>query len=308
MASDNTAPLVSVVIPTHNRAPLIVRAVESCLAQQGVGRIEVIVVDDCSDDDTAELVCGIDDDRVRYLRLDSNQGGAAARNAGIEQAAGRYLALLDSDDTWKPDKLQRQIARLEQSEAPDRTVIHTQVRVCRETGVEIQPRRGKGEGESIADYLFVGDGHMQTSSLLMSTALARRTGFDPALRKHQDYDFCLRLEQQDARFCLLAEPLVDWLHDERPDRITRRYGVEASEHFLATRRDLLGSAAASAFWVRMIFLGRLRQAPLQAMIRLLSTIVRGGLPLGWYWRWLRTGVGKRLRPIDAAEAAKGAGT
>lgn len=288
-------PLVSVVIPTHNRAGLITRAVDSVLGQAGVEDLEVIVVDDGSADETAEVVGAIADTRVKLLRLEQNQGGAAARNAGIGIARGRYLALLDSDDYWHPDKLRKQVSHLRASGGQADLVVHTQVRVRRPDCVEIQPRRAKAPGESVGEYLFVSDGHMQTSSLLMPMSLARRALFDPTLRKHQDYDFCLRLEQQGAVFSLLEEPLVDWIHDDRPDRITRRYGTEASEHFLATRRERLGVSASSAFWVQMVFLGQLRANPLAAIGRFLVTAWRGGLPPAWYWRWFVTGAGRRLR-------------
>ncbi|MEW8584550.1 MAG: glycosyltransferase family A protein, partial [Candidatus Thiodiazotropha sp.] len=100
---------VSVVIPTHNRAHTLPRALDSVLAQSHQP-LEIIVVDDGSDDETAELMedhYGCCD----YLRQ-ANQGVSSARNLGIEKARGEWIALLDSDDRWLPNKLQLQLEAL----------------------------------------------------------------------------------------------------------------------------------------------------------------------------------------------------
>ena len=102
------APEVSVVVPTHDRSRLLALTLRSILGQRGVD-LEVIVVDDGSTDDTAEVVAGLGDDRVRLLRHDTPQGVAAARNYGIAEAAGGWLAFCDDDDLWAPDKLARQL-------------------------------------------------------------------------------------------------------------------------------------------------------------------------------------------------------
>src|SRR5215218_7102231 len=96
-----TEPAVSVVIPTYNRAPLLGRSIRSVLAQC-YEDFEVIVVDDGSTDDTAEVVAGFRDARVSYVRLARNTGAGAARNVGIRLARGGFLAFQDSDDEWMP--------------------------------------------------------------------------------------------------------------------------------------------------------------------------------------------------------------
>jgi glycosyltransferase involved in cell wall biosynthesis len=99
--------LVSVIIPTFNRARILGRAMESVLAQSQ-GDLELIVVDDGSTDGTADLLSTIGDRRVRTLRQE-NMGVSGARNAGLAAARGVLLALLDSDDHWHPEKLARQV-------------------------------------------------------------------------------------------------------------------------------------------------------------------------------------------------------
>ena len=113
-------PLVSVVIPAYNSGRTIRATVESAL-DQTVGDLEVIVVDDGSQDETVPVVKAIEDPRVRLVRL-PNGGAAAARNTGILEARGRWVALLDSDDLWVPDKLERQLLVLD----ADPTVLAVQ--------------------------------------------------------------------------------------------------------------------------------------------------------------------------------------
>ncbi|MBX3012079.1 MAG: glycosyltransferase [Caldilineaceae bacterium] len=108
-------PLVSVIIPTYNRADLIQKTLDSVLAQT-YPQIELIVVDDGSTDNTEQVVGEYDNGSVQYIRK-ANGGEASARNWGIRAAKGKYIACLDSDDLWQPLKLAHQVAALEQSQA-----------------------------------------------------------------------------------------------------------------------------------------------------------------------------------------------
>ena len=103
---------VSVIIPAYNAASLIGRCIDSVLSQFGVDDVAVIVVDDGSTDETSGLVRGIDDPRITILRQE-NQGPAAARNRGLEEAAGDYVAFLDADDYWKPEFLSETVGFLQ---------------------------------------------------------------------------------------------------------------------------------------------------------------------------------------------------
>lgn len=109
MHSEKSAmPLVSVIIPTFNRAHLLGDAISSVL-QQTYQKIEIIVIDDGSTDNTAELIGQYQDSRIRYIRQD-NAGVATARNRGISASQGEYIAFLDSDDMYKPDCIEKKIA------------------------------------------------------------------------------------------------------------------------------------------------------------------------------------------------------
>lgn len=107
-----TTPLLSVVIPTWNRARLVCEAVESALSQR-TGQVEVIVVDDGSTDDTANILTRNFDSRIHLLRLPHRRGVGAARNTGVRAASGELLAFLDSDDLWLPGKLDAELRVLE---------------------------------------------------------------------------------------------------------------------------------------------------------------------------------------------------
>lgn len=109
-------PDVSFVIAAYNAERSIARAVESARAQQGV-TLEVVVVDDCSNDRTVEVARSFSSDQVRIVELEKNRGPGGARNAGLEAARGRWIAVLDSDDAVYPDRLARMISRAERSGA-----------------------------------------------------------------------------------------------------------------------------------------------------------------------------------------------
>lgn len=110
-SSPHAEPLVSVILPTHNRADLLPRAIRSVLGQT-YRNLELFVVDDASTDDTPAVVRGIADPRLRYLRLEKNSRAAAARNVGIKASRGELLAFQDDDDEWLPQKIERQVAAM----------------------------------------------------------------------------------------------------------------------------------------------------------------------------------------------------
>jgi glycosyltransferase involved in cell wall biosynthesis len=206
---------VSVVIPSYNRAHLLPRALESVLAQSRPAD-EIIVVDDGSTDETAQLVA----DRypgVRYLHQD-NRGVSAARNRGIAAATGNWIALLDSDDSWLPRKLERQLAALE---ADPHLLCHTE---------EIWIRRGKRvnqmkKHEKAGGHIFLRCLPLcviSPSSALLAKSLLDEVGlFDESLPACEDYDLWLRVC---ARYPVLylPEPLIT-KYGGHEDQLSRRY-------------------------------------------------------------------------------------
>lgn len=181
-------PLISVIIPTYNRAAWLKEAIDSVLSQTAQ-RIELMIVDDGSTDHTHEWTAGYGE-QLHYLYQD-NQGVSSARNLGIRSSHGKYIALLDSDDLWLPDKLTRQIAIMEQQ--PDVQLCHTE---------EIWIRRGvrvnsKKKHQKYGGYIFpycLPLCVISPSSVMVRRTLFDEVGyFDETLPACEDYDLWLRI-------------------------------------------------------------------------------------------------------------------
>lgn len=107
---------VSIIMPSYNTGRFISETIESVLAQS-YSNWELIIVDDCSTDDTDEVVGQyVTDERIRYIKNDTNSGAAVSRNRALREARGKWIAFLDSDDLWEPDKLKKQIAFMEKND------------------------------------------------------------------------------------------------------------------------------------------------------------------------------------------------
>lgn len=181
------APKVSVVIPTYNRADNVERAVKSALAQEGTP-LEVIVVDDGSTDDTPARFAN-PPQGVRYIRK-PNGGASSARNAGLRRAQGEWIALLDSDDEWTPDKLKVQLDAMgaEYVAAASRHV-HVNADGSRETKPEVLPGRDNHLFRDLYENLS-----LKTSSLVFRRHLLAKVGyFNEHFPISNDWDFFLRL-------------------------------------------------------------------------------------------------------------------
>jgi glycosyltransferase involved in cell wall biosynthesis len=199
-------PEVSVVLPTRDRAHLVGRAIRSVLAQTARD-LELIVVDDASTDGTAVVVAAFADRRIRALRLDAHGGHGRSRNAGLQAAAGEWVAFLDSDDEWRPEKLESQLRRARETEA---TVVYCGHRlVLHGPG---GPDRGKAssfpEGSVLVDLLRGWD--PPTSAFTVKRAVLDQVGgFDEQLACSNDWDLWLRLAVAGHRFAAVPAVLVD---------------------------------------------------------------------------------------------------
>lgn len=183
-----TRPSVSVVVPTFNRAELVQRALRSVVAQTRPAE-QVIVVDDGSTDDTGRLVQQ-NFGAVDYLAQE-NRGVSAARNRGIEVATGEWIALLDSDDEWLPQKLERQFEYLEQE--PAHRVCHTdEIWIRRGRRVNPRLKHAKQGGWIFRHCLPLCA--ISPSSVLIHRSVFDEVGlFDETLPACEDYDLWLRI-------------------------------------------------------------------------------------------------------------------
>jgi glycosyltransferase involved in cell wall biosynthesis len=216
IARDRT---VSVVIPTKDRRELLMQALACALGQRSID-LEVVVVDDGSSDGSGDAVVASDDDRVRLIRHDAPRGVAIARNAGARAAAGAWLAFLDDDDLWAPDKLARQVG------AATETGTHW----AYAGAVEIDDRgeviRGTpppAPATLVSQLKWINPMPAGSSNVLVETEAFRNVdGFDERLRHLADWDLWLRLAGATGTPASVPEPFVAYrLHASQATLDTR---------------------------------------------------------------------------------------
>jgi glycosyltransferase involved in cell wall biosynthesis len=207
-------PKVSVIIPTYNSARYLGDAVDSVLAQSFTD-FEVLVIDDGSTDDTASLMCQYSSP-VRYIRQE-NGGVSRARNRGIDESSGRYVAFLDADDTWHRNKLERQLSALDQN--CDYQACYSAFTIGDNDLSPLETRRSKRCGSTIEDLLLRGNVVGTPSTVLCDRSLFKVTGgFDPETSQCADWDMWVRLASQ-TNFLYLDESLVTYRqHDANMSR------------------------------------------------------------------------------------------
>ena len=193
--SQSANPKVSVIIPTYNRADLLPRAVNSVLAQT-YQDYEILIVDDCSSDDTQQAIAAFDDPRIRPFRHDRNRRAAAARNMGIAEARGEYIAFLDDDDEWLPTKLGGQVVLLDSSLANVGLVYGWMDRMEDSTGRLIPSYRNTIEGDIFEDSLALNIPGGTIVLLVRSTVAREVGGFEESLTRFDDADFICRVTQR----------------------------------------------------------------------------------------------------------------
>lgn len=202
--------LVSVIVPTIRRPGLIRRAIDSVRAQT-LGDLEIIVVIDGPDPATAAVLDTMDEPRLRVLQNPSPLGPGGVRNAGAAIATGEWLAFLDDDDEWLPDKLERQLAG---RTAADAVLVTCRCRVENADGAHIWPRRLYDARQSVDEYLFGrksamrGDVYFATPTFLLPAWLFARTRFGET-RYDEDTTLLLRVTKKcGGRIDMLPEALV----------------------------------------------------------------------------------------------------
>ena len=188
--------LVSVIIPTYNRGYIIERAIES-VQNQTYNELEIIIVDDGSTDNTEEIVSRISDSRIRYLKNPINKGVSHTRNLGIAAATGAYIAFQDSDDIWKPEKLQKQMECMKQGnygmvycaferEFFDGTVVYYP---SKEMPME------EKQGEIVLSLLK--KNLVSTQTMLIKKEVILQVGlFNEGMSNLEDYELALRIAKR----------------------------------------------------------------------------------------------------------------
>ena len=211
-----SAPFFSVVIPVYNRAGVLQRALASVLAQSDQG-FEIIVIDDGSIDHPERTVGEIGDPRIQFFRQ-KNRGGGAARNAGIDNARGQFIAFLDSDDEFLPRHLETMKRLLGGTK---NTIGYAPMIVDRGLGrTLIKPPRAIKPGEHMATYLLCDRGFVPTTTIVVEAAMAKRVRYDETLPFAQDTDFAIRLYLAGCNFVMAGEPGAHCSDVHDPTRIS----------------------------------------------------------------------------------------
>lgn len=200
--SPSSAPLVSVIMPSHNSTAHIAQAVDSIVAQT-MTDWELCITDDASTDETVAYLQGRygHDDRIHIMALTQNGGAAIARNTSIEAAKGRYIAFLDSDDAWLPNKLEKQLAL---HENPDVHFSFTAYDLMNEEGGASQhTMRAKGD---VTYKDMLNKCHIGCLTAMYDSQSLGKV-FMPLIKKRQDYGLWLRILRKTPKAYLLDESL-----------------------------------------------------------------------------------------------------
>ena len=210
---NNCTPSVSVIIPTHNRSQILKRAVISVL-NQSYHDFEVVVVDDASTDETTEVVRKFEDKRIKYIRHKQNKGAPAARNTGLRVSNSEYIAFLDDDDEWLPEKLEIQITAFKAAQ-PNVGVIYTAFwRVQNGKKKFFPSSKIKHKQGNLYEQLLNGN-FIGLPTVIAKKQCFEKVGlFDECFPRLQDWEFLIRCAQQ-YHFIYIDKPLLISYHTDK---------------------------------------------------------------------------------------------
>lgn len=235
-------PKVTIVTPVYNSAEFLGETIESVIGQS-FSDWEMVAVDDCSLDGSSELVrrYAEKDSRIRLIQLERNSGAAVARNIAIEEAKGRYIAFLDSDDLWHPTKLERHIAFIEETGAALSYTAYEKITEAGErTGVIVTPP------ESLAYDDLLKSNRIGCLTAIYDTKKVGKVTM-PLIRKRQDYGLWLKILRDSGPAIGLCELLS--LYREREGSISSNK-VEMVKYHWSLFRDIEGlSRVKSAYYL-----------------------------------------------------------
>ena len=199
---------ISIIIPTYNRGKIISNSIKSVL-NQTFKNLEIIVIDDGSNDNTKEIIDNLNDGRIKYIQLNKNCGGSFARNFGIKKASGQFISFQDSDDIFLPNKIEMQLKNIINKKSD---LDFCKIKVFLNSTFnymipnDIQEKRIL-EGNIISDLISKGN-FISTQAILIKKKFMQTHLFDPKMPRLQDYDVILSMIPK-VRISYTKEVLVE---------------------------------------------------------------------------------------------------
>ena len=222
--------LVSVIVPTYNRASMIKRAVESII-KQDYTHLEIIVVDDASSDNTENVIKSIQDPRIVYIKRSENKGAGSARNTAIEKARGEYLAFLDSDDEFMSGKLREEIGVFEEQSFRPGLVFSNYWEVGEKKKLN-RPRRIPSGYVSVGE-IFPASVYCPPSTWLIQRNLADKIGFfDKKLWTMEDIDYFARAVRECPAYFINKPLVTKYVHTCKKGSVPSHYAEQTGERIL----------------------------------------------------------------------------
>lgn len=284
------APLVSIVLPTYKRARVLPHAIRSVLAQT-YSNWELVVVDDNSPDDTAQVVAGFTDPSIRYVRNEPNLKLPRALNRGFSLARGDYLTWTSDDNLYAPRAVEAMVGRLQQG---DCDLVYADY--CLFSQDDDAGRPLDAQVDRLPDTVQLEKGNHMGACFLYTRRLYEAVGdYDPELFLVEDYDFFIRASKQ-FRFAHIAEPLYYFRRDDDTLYLSRFAEVKASDVLVRYRNGLLDERGVLDTLVGLLLRnpGELAHPGLRALHRLAEG--RSWRLAQWQRRWAESHLKDRLAP------------
>lgn len=247
-------PLISVVIPVYNRADALRRTLKSVLTQN-YHHLEILVIDDGSDIDISSVMKELDDHRLYYHKLEHTNANVA-RNFGIDNSQGAYIAMLDADDLWMENHVTSCLDKLLESGADGiyGSLVLRNIANQTEKNVMVRP---VAKNETMINYLLSTGYGAQTSTLFMTAESIKDIRWNPVLERHQDYDFVIRYSKK-YRLAAKSEPTAIYISGE-PKQV--KINFQSCIQVIKENEEDISPSLYNSYHLNMLSLARHLNAP-----------------------------------------------
>jgi len=243
-------PYITVIVPHYNNQSSIKKTISSVL-NQSYKKFELIIIDDCSDDVKMleNIISGFNDNRISLIKHTTNKNGSAARNTGIANANGEWIAYLDADDEWEKDHLINYVKLLDDSS--ENTLFYCKSVVKTNDIDDIIMPLSALNAQSISDYLFCSDGFIPTPSFFISKKASLKIRWNENLKRHQDYDLLLNMEKNGIKFKMSDHTGVI-IHWEDNDTESKGGTWKFSYNYVKTHKQLFTNTGYNCFVLKHV--------------------------------------------------------